>query len=51
MVLGMPFLATVNPEINWTEAKLEGKVLAATFDAYKWTPVKDSKVSKTFVKR
>jgi len=51
MVLEMPFLATVNPEINWTEAKLEGKVLAATSDAHKWTPVKDSKVSKTFVKR
>jgi len=51
MVLGMPFLAAVNPEINWTEAKLEGKVLATTSDTHKWTPIKDSKVSKTFVKR
>jgi len=51
MVLEMPFLAAVNPEINWTEATLEGKVIAATSDAHKWTPIKDSKVSKTFVKR
>jgi len=51
MVLGMPFLAAVNLEINWTEAELQGKVLATTTDVHKWTPVQDSKVSKTFIKR
>jgi hypothetical protein len=51
MVLGMPFLAAVNPEINWTEAELQGKVLAATTNAHKWIPNKDSKVSKTFIRR
>jgi len=51
MVLGMPFLATVNPEINWTEAELQGKVLATTTNAHKWIPNKDSKVSKTFIRR
>jgi len=51
MVLGMPFLAAVNPEINWTEGELQGKVIAATTDAHKWIPNKDSKVSKTFIKR
>jgi len=51
MVLGMPFLAAVNPEINWTEGELQGKVLAATTDAHKWKPNQDSKVSKMFIKR
>jgi len=51
MVLGMPFLAAVNPDINWTEGELKGKVIAATTDAYKWIPNKDSKVVKTFIKR
>ena len=51
MVLGMPFLAAVNPEINWTEGELQGKVIAATTDAHKWILNKDSKVSKMFIKR
>ena len=51
MVLGMPFLTTVNPNINWTEGELQGKVIAATTDTHKWILNKDSKVSKTFIKR
>jgi len=51
MVLGMPFLAAVNVEINWTEGELQGKVLATTTDTHKWIPNKDSKVYKLFIKR
>jgi len=51
MVLGMPFLAAVNPEISWTEGELQGKVIVTTTDAHKWKPNQDSKVSKTFIKR
>jgi hypothetical protein len=32
MLLGMPFLAATNPEIDWTQGKLQGKVIAATTD-------------------
>jgi len=51
MVLEMPFLAAVNPDINWTEGELQGKVIAATTDTHKWIPNKNSKVVKPFVKR
>jgi len=51
MVLGMPFLATVNPDINWTEGELQGKVIATSTDTYKWIPNKDSKLYKPFIKR
>jgi hypothetical protein len=48
MLLGMPFLAATNPEIDWTQGKLWGKVTAATTDAHKWTPHRHSKVYKPF---
>jgi len=51
MVLGMPFLAAVNADINWTEGELQGKVIATTTDAHKWIPNKDSKVYKPFIRR
>jgi hypothetical protein len=35
MLLGMPFLAATNLEIDWTQGKLWGKVIAATTDAHK----------------
>ena len=38
MLLGMPFLAAHNPDINWSEGQLKGEVSAHTADAYLWTP-------------
>jgi hypothetical protein len=49
MLLGMPFLAATNPQINWTHGHFVGKVLAAIKDAHKWRPNQDSKVYKPFV--
>jgi hypothetical protein len=43
MLLGMPFLAATNPNINWTNGTFEGKVIAATKDAHKWSPHDRSK--------
>jgi hypothetical protein len=37
MLLGMPFLAATNPNIDWTNRTFEGKVIAATKDAHKWS--------------
>ena len=50
MLLGMPFLAATNPDINWTQGMFKGKVIAATTDAHKWVPNQDSKVLKPFKK-
>ncbi len=38
MLLGMPFLAAHNPDVNWSKGQLEGKVSAHTADAHLWTP-------------
>src|SRR6202789_3501232 len=35
MILGMPFLAAKNPNINWTTGSFIGKVEAATTDAHR----------------
>jgi hypothetical protein len=43
MLLGMPFLAAMNPNINWTNGTFEGKVIAATKDTHKWSPHNCSK--------
>ena len=48
MLLGMPFLAATNPNMNWTNGTFKGKVIASSMDAYKWIPNKDSKVYKPF---
>jgi hypothetical protein len=34
MILGMPFLAATNPDINWSKGSFFGKVEAATTDAH-----------------
>jgi len=47
----MPFLAAINPNINWTEGELQGKVIATTTDAHKWILNQDSKVIKPFTRR
>jgi hypothetical protein len=38
MLLGMPFLAAHNPNIDWSKGQLEGEVSAHTADAHLWTP-------------
>jgi hypothetical protein len=43
MLLGMPFLAAMNPNIDWTNRTFEGKVIAATKDTHKWSPYAQSK--------
>ena len=50
MLLGMPFLAATNPDIDWTQGMFKGKVIAATTDAHRWIPDQDSKVRKAFKK-
>jgi hypothetical protein len=36
MLLGMPFLATYNPEINWQIGTFSGDMIALTSDAHQW---------------
>ena len=48
MLLGMPFLAATNPDINWSEGKFGGKVVASTTDSHLWIPNQDKKVYKPF---
>jgi len=48
MLLGMPFLAATNPDINWTNGTFKGKVIASSMDTHKWIPNQDSKVWKPF---
>src|SRR6267154_144144 len=43
MILGIPFLAVANPDIDWTTGTFDGKILAATQDAHLWTPLARSK--------
>jgi hypothetical protein len=37
MLLGMPFLATYNPEINWQTGIFSEDVIALTNDAHLWS--------------
>ena len=37
MLLGMPFLAAYNPEIDWQEGEFHGDVMAFTEDAHQWS--------------
>ena len=48
MLLGMPFLAAMNPNINWTKGMFRGKVIASFVDAHKWIPNQDSRVYNPF---
>ena len=38
MLLGMPFLAIFNPDIDWKNSTFPGDVIASTKDAHKWMP-------------
>jgi len=44
MLLGMPFLAATNPDIDWTKGTFKGSILAATDNAHNWTPHSQSKI-------
>jgi len=50
MLLGMPFLAATNPQINWSEGSFEGSVIAYTDDAHKWTPQRQRYLSNEMAK-
>jgi hypothetical protein len=51
MLLRYAFMAATNPDIDWSNSVFQGKVLAATMDAHKWQPDRDSKVYKPVVKK
>src|SRR5438445_9864304 len=37
MLLGMPFLAAYNPDINWQDGTFSGDIIALTDDAHQWS--------------
>ena len=38
IVLGYPFLAAINPRINWAEGIYPGEVTLSTYNTRQWTP-------------
>ena len=36
MILGYPFLAITNPELDWKKGTMKGTAVASTQDAHKW---------------
>ena len=48
MLLGMPFLATTNPDIDWTNGEFIGQIHVGTTDAHKWKPEQGSKEEGLF---
>ena len=36
MILGYPFLAITNPELDWKKGTMKGTVVASTHNAHKW---------------
>ena len=48
MLLGMPFMAATNPNIDWTRGEIYGTIIAASSDAHKWIPDRNKKVHKPF---
>ena len=38
MLLGMPFLAATNPDIDWTNGEFIGQIHVRTTDAHEWKP-------------
>jgi hypothetical protein len=44
MLLGIPFLAATNPDIDWTKGAFKGTIVAAADNAHKWTPHSQSKI-------
>jgi hypothetical protein len=50
MLLGMPFMAATNPNIDWTKEEIYGIIITASSNAHKWIPNRDKKVHKLFQK-
>ena len=48
MLLGMPFLAATNPNIDWAQGKFKGEIYIGTTDAYEWRPNQGSKEEGLF---
>ena len=48
MLLGMPFLAATNPDIDWTNGEFIGQIHVGTTDAHEWKPEKGSKEEGPF---
>ena len=48
MLLGMPFLATTNPDIDWTNGEFIGQIHVGTTDAHEWKPEQGSKEEGLF---
>ena len=48
MLLGMPFLAATNPDIDWTNGEFIGQIHVGTTDAHKWKPEQGSKEEGPF---
>ena len=48
MLLGMPFLAATNPDINWTNGEFIGQIHVGTTDAHEWKPEQGSKEEGLF---
>ena len=48
MLLGMPFLATTNPDIDWTNGEFIGQIHVGTTDTHEWKPEQGSKEEGPF---
>ena len=48
MLLGMPFLAATNPDIDWTNGEFIGQIHVETTDAHEWKPEQGSKEEGPF---
>ena len=48
MLLGMPFLAATNPDIDWTNGEFIGQIHVGTTDAHEWKPKQGSKEEGLF---
>ena len=47
MILGYPFLAIANPELDWKKGTMKGMVVMSTHDAHKWKVL--SQIRKTTI--
>ena len=48
MLLGMPFLATTNPDIDWTNGEFIGQIHVGTTNAHEWKPEQGSMEERPF---
>ena len=48
MLLGMPFLAVTNPDIDWAQGKFKGKIYIGIANNHEWKPNQGSKEEGLF---